>query len=158
MLLAVLFLAGCSVGQSPVPPTSTSGQEVTAPSAAEPTASTEVTITPVVKVRNGVMYVTGTTDLVDGALLNWEVGRWSNGSGESFKSGKVTVTNGTFTYRVKVSAIPGNQLYAFTVFSSGGQPQSVRDAYGEYGQYIGGPGVYSQGKYRMLESWAVVDR
>jgi hypothetical protein len=158
MLVVAMFVAGCSGGGSLTPPTSTSGQAATTLVAPEPTASIEVTITPVAKVRNGIVYVTGTTDLVDGALLNWEVGRWSKGSGEPFKSGKVTVTNGTFTYRVKVSSIPGNQLYAFTVFGSGGQPQSVRDAYGEYGQNIGGPGVYSQGKYRMLETWVIVNR
>ena len=163
-MVAVLatLIAGCAPSQSPALQRSTSdsasAQVVTAPTTSEATASIEVTIAPAVTVRNGIMRVTGTTDLVDGAQLNWEIGRWSDGSGESFKSGKATVTHGTFDYSASVGPIPGRKLYAFTLFASGDQPAAVRDAYGEFGQNLRGPGVYSQGKYHMIESWVVVDR
>jgi len=118
-------------------------------------------VNPHVTLQGSVLRVTGTTNLIDGAKLDWEAGQWSeaDGGGTPYQSGKkVTVKNGRFAFQTSAKSIPGPDLYVLLVFAAGDQSPAVLAKYGKFGQNLHTADMYSQGEYRMFEFWAQVAR
>jgi hypothetical protein len=163
--LGVLVLTlGCSkrgVSTPPVAPVTSASVSASIASASASVASTSpvtVTLVPRATLGGDVLSVSVTTDLADASIVDWEVGRWSDGGGDPYRTGKATVKAGRFSFHTSVRSIPGEQLYVFLVFAIGEQPASVRTRYGEFGQNLRGSHVTLQGDYRMLEYWVKIKR
>jgi len=134
-------------------------------SASSPTASVtstgtvRVRIVPKVTVHNGVLSLTGTTSLIDGAVIHWEVGRAKpNDQWVVDRSGDAVVQGGRFSLRTNVRSVPGKTLYAYLLFTTYGQPEAVRALYGETGGHMRNDHDVMRGDYRRLEYWVKARR
>lgn len=147
---------------STVPPSSVTVSQTTTTVSIAPTSPVTVAMAPKAELRGNVLAVSGTTSLLDGSVISWEMGR-DRGGGlwDTYLSGEAEVRGGEFSFQANVDSIPGNKLYAllkFSFFSSVNQPEQVREKYGERGQNMKGDHVHFYGDYRVLEYWLPVTR
>lgn len=113
-----------------------------------PFTQVPATITPKVAVDGHVVRVTGTTNLPDGALINYfflpEVGQ---GQVTDEHGGTTEVHGNKYEVTADLSDWPSGKVTVYNEFSVayyGGneQPQNVIDVFGSQGEHMSGPQVY----------------
>jgi hypothetical protein len=134
-----ITLSSCSL----VSPETACTSEPRTPSQVVSAHSVQLTLTP--KLQGQSLIISGTTNLKDGALLNYEVehalfGHQASANNWS-KDGDMIVTAGHYSANVNVEGwSPGNisVWVGFQTFVRG-QPEWVKNLYGEGGQKMEGP-------------------
>ena len=89
---------------------------------------------------NGELVVQGTTDLPDGALLQYNV--WHARDDIEGDYGELSVSDGRFDFKTDVSRWPAGEVKVQVAFSAGPfQPEPVIAEFGVHGEKLGGPHV-----------------
>ena len=117
---------------------------------------------PKAELRGDTLSVSATTDLIDGCVISWMVGRdRGGGKWDMGPSGTTEVRSGRFSFQTDVSSITGDKLYvslSLSFMRPDSQPQEVVDKYGALGRNLEGDHVHYGGDYRWLEYWLPVSR
>lgn len=114
------------------------------------------------RVEGGSIVVDGTTDLPDGALVDYEITHEAFGTIDDlddptwdlFADGSVPVTAGTYTITTPVPDWPPGDVtvwVAFQVTLASDQPAGVVERYGEMGKKLGGSNVTESAGLRRVE-------
>ena len=96
------------------------------------------------RVDGRTLRVTGTTDLPDGAFIDWYLWRDPNGNGD-WPSGHATVQSGAFSIDADLAGLPAGRATADVSFScdwGSTQPKQVTDIVGEHCEHLAGEQVY----------------
>jgi hypothetical protein len=162
-LLGVLLgLSACSGPSAPRPSSqagSAAAGQLPARTGVGVTAPVKVTMTPSASLHGNTLTVSGSTNLPETAVIDWEVGRArAESNWDTYSSGKTVVAGGRFSFTVNVKSIPGDAIYALLVFSTNHQSEQVRATYGEHGENVAGDHARSHGDYRTVEYGLVTAR
>jgi hypothetical protein len=112
-----------------------------------PSGQVEATLHPAVSVEGRSVRVTGTTDLPDGAVIDfyyWHELDSVNDRNDSHGS-DATVRSGTFEFETDLTDWPGGTVTMIATFSVAWgteQPQVVLDRFGSKGERLAGPQVH----------------
>lgn len=150
VLVVGLVVASCGGGGDD---SASTDQQSTTVDIAAPSTEVVVEVTPTV--RAGVIEVTGTATVPNGALMVWEVSHAElltnpdlcplspSGPDPCFADGTAEVTDGEYTFTVPGIAPGEVEVWvAFQmVLGTAEQPQEVIDLYGENGENMTGPDV-----------------
>lgn len=96
------------------------------------------------KLDGQTLRVTGTTNLPDGAFIDWYLSRESIDNNE-WPSGHVAVQSGAFSFEADLAGWPSGAATAEVSFSCDWgtvQPKPVTDVVGEHCEHLGGEQVY----------------
>jgi hypothetical protein len=125
----------------------------------------DVTLTLDPNIRGRRLNITGTTNLIDGAIIVYEVRheRWSKaGEQQWLREGQMLVKDGGFSTRVRLGSWPAGTLNIWcafqTVLPKGRQPEELLAIFGEMGKKIGGPHVSQLGQMRRAELTVQIQR
>lgn len=99
----------------------------------------EATLHPTVSVVGRTVYVTGTTDLPDGAFVTYYYENDVAQVGPN--GGTATIHDGRFEFETDFKGYSGGVLTVYVGFNVayGGQPQVVLDRFGAWGERLSGP-------------------
>ncbi len=104
------------------------------------------------------IHVVGTTDLFDGAVIDYDV--WLVGGQDLTHDvgGRTVVRGGQFGYDADVSGWPAGCVRIRTRFNvdTDGQPAEAVDRFGQSGSRLSGPDVYNDSGTRVLDNMLTV--
>jgi len=167
--VAALMLNGCSnasgiqngngskptnvANSTPIVPPATPAQAPKPPTVA-------LTLDP--RLQGNTLFIAGTTDLPEGALISYEVRheglsrRTDVALEKMFAEGDAKVSKGTFTTRVDLTGWPTGRVEVWSAFQTilGGsskQPPDVIARFGEQGELLQGSNVTTTGAMKRIE-------
>lgn len=107
-----------------------------------------VTIRHKASIRGGILHVTGTATVPEGAKIDWKVGRGQLGKGKALivGSGRAKVRAGRFSFSVDVKQLRGRGAHVWLEFiPTRSQPADVAGFYGAGGRDMSGPQLLGHG-------------
>lgn len=151
----VTTAGGCGPGGPPI-----SGSQ-----SASPEGSEAVLLTVTHRSEWRVLWIEGTTDLPDGAVVGYRVTHdlattaptedWPSSNLIDF--GRATVENGEYWARVNTLNWPPGQVRVVAQFPLPPQPASVVERYGEFGEHLRGDNVTDQDGIKAVQVEHVFD-
>ncbi len=111
------------------------------------------------------LWIEGTTDLPDGAFVDYEVTHEMGGTTPAedwpatnlIESGRATVTGGQFWTRINTFNWPRGSVRVVVRFPLPPQPSDIAARYGAFGERLAGDNVITVAGGRMIEVEHVVD-
>jgi hypothetical protein len=133
-----------------------------APPGAETSSPPTVSLTLSPTLRGDTIFITGSTDLPDGALIAYEIrhegaARRTNVPIEKlFQEGNATVTNGAYAAAVSLNGWPLGRIEVWAAFQTvvgtdARQPAEVISRFGELGEKLQGNNVTKAGSMKRVE-------
>jgi hypothetical protein len=131
-----------------------------APPVAETSAPPTVSLTLLPTVRGDTLFITGSTDLPNGALIAYEIRHEGAATRTDvpikklFQEGNATVTNGGYAATVSVNGWPRGKIEVWAAFQTvlgtdARQPAEVISRFGELGEKLQGNNVTKAGSMKL---------
>lgn len=130
---------------------------------AGPDASIPVELTLTPKIARKTLTITGTLNVKDGAIVNYEVNHELHQRqplNRLYQIGELTVEDGRYHGTVDVSKWPAGKIAVWVAFQTyaASQPAWVKEMFGDTGGKMDGPAVKKTGRIRWAETSAVVSK